>query len=125
VVDHASDDPAGPSVRPLRAVIRAALTDALEQAGWVQTEAAAALGISPRVLNYKMRAYGVARPLEYRHDAEESVPLREIIRATIEDALDETAGDLAGAAHLLDITPRVLAYTMRSLGIARSPGRFV
>ncbi len=35
---------------------------ALEEANWVQTRAAESLGISERVLRYKMKKYGLKRP---------------------------------------------------------------
>ena len=48
-----------PKPRRLRDVIRGALLNALAYTGGSQAEAAAALGISPRVLSYKLKAYDV------------------------------------------------------------------
>ncbi|HFQ88868.1 MAG TPA: two-component system response regulator, partial [Desulfobulbus sp.] len=42
-------------------VERQMLLDALEAADWVQTRAAAALGISERVLRYRMARLGISR----------------------------------------------------------------
>jgi transcriptional regulator with GAF, ATPase, and Fis domain len=41
---------------------RAALVQALERNGWVQTRAAVDLGLSERNLRYKMRKFGIRRP---------------------------------------------------------------
>ena len=39
---------------------------ALEETGWVQTKAANLLGISSRIIRYKMQKYGIERPLPYK-----------------------------------------------------------
>jgi len=41
---------------------KAAIMRALEQAGWVQKEAAPLLGVSRRALNYKIQKYGIEIP---------------------------------------------------------------
>jgi DNA-binding NtrC family response regulator len=48
----------------LAAIERQAIRAALERHGWVQTQAAEDLGISERVLRYKMRKYGLEAPLD-------------------------------------------------------------
>ncbi|MBI9089367.1 MAG: sigma-54-dependent Fis family transcriptional regulator [Desulfobacterium sp.] len=46
----------------LKAVERQMLGNALEENGWIQTQAADALGISERVLRYKMKKHQLKRP---------------------------------------------------------------
>jgi len=46
----------------LEAVEREMLVTALDKSEWVQTRAAESLGISERVLRYKMKKYGIAKP---------------------------------------------------------------
>ena len=41
---------------------RRLIIDALEESLWVQKEAAARLGISPRSLNYKIKKLGITHP---------------------------------------------------------------
>ena len=54
------DDAArGSLVERLAAIERSLLTQALEEAGGVQTRAARALGISERHLRYRLRKYGL------------------------------------------------------------------
>ncbi len=56
----------GPRMRVGEATLvdleRAALCDALEKHGWVQTRAASALGLSERKLRYRMKKLGIRRP---------------------------------------------------------------
>jgi DNA-binding NtrC family response regulator len=51
----------GPLQERLATVERELLLSALEQTGWVQTQAAETLGISERVLRYKMTRHGLKR----------------------------------------------------------------
>jgi len=48
----------------LEALEKELLGAALEQAGWVQTRAAETLGISERVLRYKMKKHDLAAPIK-------------------------------------------------------------
>jgi two-component system response regulator AtoC len=48
----------------LEAMEKELLCAALEKTGWVQTRAAEALGISERVLRYKMKKHGLAAPIK-------------------------------------------------------------
>ncbi len=41
---------------------RQAILDALEKCLWVQKDAAGVLGVTPRVLNYKIKKYGITHP---------------------------------------------------------------
>ncbi|MDZ7376320.1 MAG: helix-turn-helix domain-containing protein [candidate division KSB1 bacterium] len=43
----------------LRELERAAIIQALEKANWKQKDAAKLLGVSPRVLNYRIYQYGI------------------------------------------------------------------
>jgi transcriptional regulator with GAF, ATPase, and Fis domain len=47
---------------PLELIERDALVQALEISGWVQCRAAALLGLSPRVMNYKVQHYALRPP---------------------------------------------------------------
>ena len=51
----------------IEAVERAAVVAALEACGWMQTEAAKFLRISPRVVNYMIRKHEIALPADNRH----------------------------------------------------------
>jgi two-component system response regulator AtoC len=55
---HSATEP-GDLSRRMEAVEREMLITALESHGWVQTRAAGSLGISERVLRYKMKKYGI------------------------------------------------------------------
>ncbi len=48
----------------LEAMEKELLGAALEKTGWVQTRAAETLGISERVLRYKMKKHGLAAPIK-------------------------------------------------------------
>jgi transcriptional regulator with GAF, ATPase, and Fis domain len=52
---------------PLDAVKRAVFIAALEASGWVKIEAAKFLHVSPRVINYNVRKYEIARPADNPH----------------------------------------------------------
>lgn len=43
------------------------ILETLDRHGWVQKKAAEALGISPRVLNYKIKKYAISHPLWRKH----------------------------------------------------------
>ena len=51
-----------PSGIPLEQIERQALTEALRMANWVQKDAAKFLGISSRVMNYKVQKYEIKNP---------------------------------------------------------------
>lgn len=53
---------AGESLKDLNEQERKLVLDALEKCLWIQKEAAARLGISPRALNYKIKKYGLTHP---------------------------------------------------------------
>ncbi|MEI6126620.1 MAG: sigma-54 dependent transcriptional regulator, partial [Pseudomonadota bacterium] len=53
----------GTLIHRLEAVEREMLLSSLEKCGWVQTRAAEVLGISERVLRYKMKKYGIKNKL--------------------------------------------------------------
>ncbi len=59
-VRHYQASTQGTLEESLEAMEKELLVAALEQAGWVQTRAAGALGISERVLRYKMKKHGLA-----------------------------------------------------------------
>ena len=44
-----------------------AILDALGKSSWFQKDAAALLGVSPRVLNYKIKKYGISHPRWRKH----------------------------------------------------------
>ena len=46
----------------LEEVERSFVQQALERSGWVQKEAAKLLGVSSRVLNYKIKRFGMTHP---------------------------------------------------------------
>jgi two-component system response regulator AtoC len=46
---------------------RAFITQALERCGWVQKKAAALLGLSSRVLNYRIKQFGITHPSWRQH----------------------------------------------------------
>ena len=48
-----------PSGVPLEEIERSALMEALKMSNWVQKDAAELLGISPRVMNYKIKTLGI------------------------------------------------------------------
>jgi len=45
----------------------AAILEALAQTNWVQRDAAQLLGVSPRVLNYKIKIYGITHSSWLKH----------------------------------------------------------
>src|ERR671913_2589499 len=51
-----------PSGVPLEEIERSALMEALKMSDWVQKDAAELLGISPRVMNYKIKVLGIEFP---------------------------------------------------------------
>jgi two-component system, NtrC family, response regulator HydG len=51
-----------PSGVPLEEIERSALTEALKMSNWVQKDAAELLGISPRVMNYKIKTLRIEFP---------------------------------------------------------------
>ena len=51
-----------PASMDLDRLEREAVLQALERANWVQKDAAAALGISSRVMNYKVKKYNFKNP---------------------------------------------------------------
>ncbi|NQW04551.1 MAG: sigma-54-dependent Fis family transcriptional regulator [Acidobacteria bacterium] len=59
-----------PTGIPLEEIERQAVTEALKMSNWVQKDAADLLGISPRVMNYKIKILGIEIPRSRRqvHD---------------------------------------------------------
>src|SRR5829696_5582376 len=55
-----------PSGVPLEEIERSALMEALKMSNWVQKDAAELLGISPRVMNYKIKTLGIEFPRSRR-----------------------------------------------------------
>jgi DNA-binding NtrC family response regulator len=51
-----------PSGVPLEEIERSALMEALKMSNWVQKDAAELLGISPRVMNYKIKTLHIEFP---------------------------------------------------------------
>jgi transcriptional regulator with GAF, ATPase, and Fis domain len=73
--DQAAQTPAGrsatavkipPTGIPLEEIERQALVEALRMSNWVQKEGAELLGISPRVMNYKIKILNIEIPRERR-----------------------------------------------------------
>ncbi len=57
----------GSDARSLDEVEKQAILDALVRTHWVQKDAAGLLGISPRVLNYKIKSHRITHPTWLRH----------------------------------------------------------
>jgi DNA-binding NtrC family response regulator len=55
-----------PAGIPLEEIERSALMEALKMSNWVQKDAAELLGISPRVMNYKIKTLGIEFPRSRR-----------------------------------------------------------
>jgi DNA-binding NtrC family response regulator len=55
-----------PEGYPLEWIERDAVQQALELSGWIQKDAAALLGISGRVMNYKIHTHGIRVPPNVR-----------------------------------------------------------
>ena len=53
--------PAGPSLQ-LNNNEKNLILQALEESLWIQRDAATRLGITPRILNYKVKKYGITHP---------------------------------------------------------------
>jgi DNA-binding NtrC family response regulator len=51
-----------PTGIPLEEIERQAVVEALKMSNWVQKDAAELLGISPRVMNYKIKILGIEIP---------------------------------------------------------------
>ncbi|MFZ5863999.1 MAG: sigma-54-dependent transcriptional regulator [Nitrospirota bacterium] len=66
---HALGSIAGTSARSQRLddVEKHAILDALARSNWVQKDAALILGVSPRVLNYKIKSHGITHPSWLKH----------------------------------------------------------
>jgi DNA-binding NtrC family response regulator len=63
-----------PSGVPLEEIERSALTEALKMSNWVQKDAAELLGISPRVMNYKIKTLRIEFPRGRRPMLAAAVP---------------------------------------------------
>jgi DNA-binding NtrC family response regulator len=59
-----------PTGIPLEEIERQAVVEALKMSNWVQKDAADLLGISPRVMNYKIKILGIEMPRSKRSMAE-------------------------------------------------------
>ncbi len=57
----------GPSSQRLDDVEKATILETLAQTNWVQRDAARLLGVSPRVLNYKIKTYGITHSSWLKH----------------------------------------------------------
>ncbi len=63
-----------PTGIPLEEIERQAIVEALKMSNWVQKDAAELLGISPRVMNYKIKTLGIdyarggRRPMMVDHE---------------------------------------------------------
>jgi transcriptional regulator with GAF, ATPase, and Fis domain len=53
--------------RRLDDVEKASILEALAETNWVQKDAARILGVSPRVLNYKIKSHGITHPSWLKH----------------------------------------------------------
>jgi Nif-specific regulatory protein len=62
-----SSPAAGPSSRRLDDVEKTTILEALADTNWVQKDAAHILGVSPRVLNYKIKSHGITHPSWLKH----------------------------------------------------------
>jgi Nif-specific regulatory protein len=67
-----------PSGVPLEEIERSALMEALKMSNWVQKDAAELLGISPRVMNYKIKILSIEIPRSRRQVVQEQVPTNSI-----------------------------------------------
>jgi Nif-specific regulatory protein len=61
--------PSSPNARSrhLDDVEKSTILDALMESNWVQKDAARILGVSPRVLNYKIKSHGITHPSWLKH----------------------------------------------------------
>jgi transcriptional regulator with GAF, ATPase, and Fis domain len=48
-------------------VEKTTILEALVETNWVQKDAARILGVSPRVLNYKIKSHGITHPSWLKH----------------------------------------------------------
>ena len=55
-----------PTGIPLEEIERQAVTEALKMSNWIQKDAAELLGISPRVMNYKIKILNIEIPRSRR-----------------------------------------------------------
>ena len=65
-VDHATAVKIPPTGIPLEEIERQAVVEALRMSNWVQKDAAELLGISPRVMNYKIKILNIEIPRSRR-----------------------------------------------------------
>jgi transcriptional regulator with GAF, ATPase, and Fis domain len=52
---------------PLGMIERLAIIEALRMCGWVQSEAAKLLHLTPRVINYRIQSLGIVLPVDHPH----------------------------------------------------------
>jgi Nif-specific regulatory protein len=71
--DHATAVKIPPTGIPLEEIERQAVVEALRMSNWVQKDAAELLGISPRVMNYKIKILNIEIPRSRRVLAETAV----------------------------------------------------
>jgi DNA-binding NtrC family response regulator len=64
--DHATAVKIPPTGIPLEEIERQAVVEALRMSNWVQKDAAELLGISPRVMNYKIKILNIEIPRSRR-----------------------------------------------------------
>jgi transcriptional regulator with GAF, ATPase, and Fis domain len=53
--------------RHLDDIEKRSILQALAETNWVQKDAAQILGVSPRVLNYKIKSHGITHPSWLKH----------------------------------------------------------
>jgi transcriptional regulator with GAF, ATPase, and Fis domain len=64
-----------PTGIPLEEIERQAVVEALKMSNWVQKDAAELLGISPRVMNYKIKILNIEIPRSRRQNPAVSEPV--------------------------------------------------
>ncbi|MEO5658158.1 MAG: sigma-54 dependent transcriptional regulator [Nitrospiria bacterium] len=64
---HSGPPPTTPALKRLDHVEKNTILEALAQTHWIQKDAARLLGISPRVLNYKIKTYGITHSSWLKH----------------------------------------------------------
>jgi transcriptional regulator with GAF, ATPase, and Fis domain len=62
-----SQSGAAPGSRRLDDVEKTTILEVLAETNWVQKDAAVILGVSPRVLNYKIKSHGITHPSWLKH----------------------------------------------------------
>jgi transcriptional regulator with GAF, ATPase, and Fis domain len=114
------------SQQKLSQIEKQAIVSALENSLWIQNLAAAKLGISPRVLNYKIRKFSITHPRwrkntkKGRETSKESA--NDNPRIHLEKILGENKWSLAATARELSIEISELKKIIREQGIEAPQG---